>query len=257
MRMNRGQRLRRCPAGTLGCLLIALLAACAAPRYGEKTAVPPYKRGERPYSVNGVRYQPLASHDGFQQEGTASCYGADFHGRPTSSGEPFDMNAMTAAHKTLPLGVYVRVRHRRSDREVVVRINDRGPFVGDRIIDLSEGAAKQLGMLQEGLAPVTVTALGYRTVERDGTTSYRGPDSYDRGVFALQVGAFRSRDNADRLARELRRTAAEADVREGLVAGTRYFRVWVGRYSSLKTAQANQERQRDGRFPGCFVVARD
>jgi rare lipoprotein A len=244
-------------AGALTCLLIPLLASCAGRQRTEQAPSPPYKRGERPYSVNGIRYEPLASHKGFQQEGIASSYGADFHGRTTSSGEPFDMNAMTAAHKTLPLGVYVRVRHKRSDREVEVRINDRGPFVGDRIIDLSEAAAEKLGMLHEGLAPVRVTALGYRSLDRNGTPTYRGPESYDRGDFTLQVGAFRSRDNADRLARELRRDFTDADVREGLVSGTRFFRVRVGRYASLKTAMASQQQHRGRRFPGCFVVARD
>src|SRR5450631_2742790 len=103
---------------------------------------------QKPYTINGKRYEPLSSHLGFEQEGIASSYGREFHGRTTSNGEPFDMHAMTAAHKTLPLGVYVRVVHQRSGKSIVVRINDRGPFVRDRIIDLSEGAADKLGILQ-------------------------------------------------------------------------------------------------------------
>ena len=95
MDTRRHPRLRL--AGALTCLLIPLLAACAGHQRPAQPPSPPYKRGARPYSVNGIRYEPLASHKGFQQEGIASSYGADFHGRATSSGEPFDMNAMTAA----------------------------------------------------------------------------------------------------------------------------------------------------------------
>ncbi len=90
--------------------------------------------------------------------GMASWYGQKFHGRRTASGEPFDMNALTAAHKTLPFGTQVRVRHARTGREVVVRINDRGPHVGGRIIDLSHAAAAAIGLVQTGVAPVVVLA---------------------------------------------------------------------------------------------------
>lgn len=238
-------------------LLAVLLAACATTRRAEFPATRPTGRGQKPYLVNGVRYEPLSTHVGFEQEGIASSYGSDFHGRPTSSGELFDMNAMTAAHKTLPLGVYVRVRDARNGREVVVRINDRGPFVGERIIDLSEGAARRLGILEEGLAPVRVTALGYLARNGSGKPTFRAPDSYDRGSFALQVAAFTSRDNALRLAAQLRRGHEAADIRESQVAGRTFYRVRLGRYGSLGEAQASQNRQRADRFPGCFVVALD
>jgi rare lipoprotein A len=212
---------------------------------------------QRPYTVNGKRYEPLSSHQGFEQEGIASSYGREFHGRTTSNGEQFDMNAMTAAHKTLPMGVYVRVRHRRSGKEVVVRINDRGPFVGDRIIDLSEAAADRLGMLQEGVAPVKVTALGYMADRQSGSSGYRQPENYDAGTFSLQVAAFTIRSNAYRYADELRKRYANADVQEALVSGKTYYRVRLGRYSSLRSAQAGQELYERSGFAGCFVVAVD
>jgi rare lipoprotein A len=210
---------------------------------------------QKPYTINGKRYEPLSSHQGFEQEGIASSYGREFHGRYTSSGELFDMNAMTAAHTTLPLGVYVRVQHRRSGKEVVVRINDRGPFVGDRIIDLSETAAERLGMLQEGLAPVKITALGYGG--QTGSSGYRQPASYDAGTFSLQVAAFTIRDNAIRYAGELRKRFGTADVQEALVNGKTYYRVRLGRYSSLSSAQAGREQFGRSGFAGCFVVAVD
>jgi rare lipoprotein A len=212
---------------------------------------------QRPYSVNGKRYEPLSSHQGFEQEGIASSYGREFHGRTTSNGEQFDMYAMTAAHKTLPLGVYVRVQHKRNGKEVVVRINDRGPFVGDRIIDLSESAAERLVMLQDGLAPVKVTALGYRADGQASSSGYRQPASYDSGAFSLQVAAFANRDNAYRYADELRKKFGSADVQEAEVHRKKFYRVRLGRYSSLLKAQAGQEQYGRRGFPGCFVVAVD
>ena len=152
------------------------------------------------------------------------------------------MNAMTAAHKTLPMGVYVRIQHKRNGKEVVVRINDRGPFVGDRIIDLSESAAEQLGMLREGVAPVKVTALGYRADGQSGSSGYRQPASYDAGTFSLQVAAFIIKDNAIRYAADLRKRFGTAEVQEALVNGKTYYRVRVGRYNSLSSAQMGQKQ---------------
>lgn len=167
------------------------------------------------------------------------------------------MYAMTAAHKTLPLGVYVRVVHQRSGKSVVVRINDRGPFVRDRIIDLSEGAAATLGILQEGLAPVRVTALGYKPDGQRAPGTYRAPESYDFGSFMLQVGAFSVKGNASRYADDLRRKYGAADIQETMVKGTTIYRVRLGRYTSLKAAQNAQEQFKSMGFTGCFVVAVD
>ncbi|MFO1427246.1 MAG: septal ring lytic transglycosylase RlpA family protein [Steroidobacteraceae bacterium] len=111
------------------------------------------------YEVFGKRYYVLATSEGYVERGTASWYGPGFHAERTSSGEPYDMYAMTAAHKTLPIPVYARVTNLRNGRSVVVRINDRGPFVGDRIIDLSYTAAWKLDMLREGTAPVELRVL--------------------------------------------------------------------------------------------------
>lgn len=215
------------------------------------------KPTQKPYTVDGKRYEPLSSHEGFEQEGLASSYGHEFNGRKTSNGEIFDMNAMTAAHKTLPMGVYVRVQHKRNGKEVIVRINDRGPFVRDRIIDLSETAAGRLGFLQEGLAPVKITALGYRADGVGGTGSYRPPTSYDTGTFSIQVGAFNIKANAYRYSDELKRKFGVADVQEAVVNGIKFYRVRVGRYASLRVSQAAQEQYERKGFSGCFVVAVD
>jgi len=242
-------------------LLSLLTAACATKQRAyspqDQTTSSRKKPGQKPYTIAGKRYEPLSSHEGFVQEGIASSYGRDFHGRKTSNGESFDMNAMTAAHKTLPLGVYVKVRHKRSGREVVVRINDRGPFVGGRIIDLSEEAARRLEMIQEGVTAVKVTALGYKTDHASGEAQYRAPASYDSGNFALQVIALKNRMNAYRYADELKRKYGAADVQEATVEGSVFYRVRLGHYTSLRAVQSAQESLERKGFPGNFVVAVD
>ncbi|MBV7433462.1 septal ring lytic transglycosylase RlpA family protein [Cardiobacteriaceae bacterium TAE3-ERU3] len=111
------------------------------------------------YTVRGKRYTTLADSDGFVQTGRASWYGKRFHGRKTASGERFDMNALTAAHKELPLGTKIEVINNSNGKSVVVTVNDRGPFHGNRVLDLSREAARQLGVIQKGTANVTIRAL--------------------------------------------------------------------------------------------------
>lgn len=244
----------------LKCLLASLLVtwflcACSGPRPrvydssdGRKARV-----GQKPYVVNGERYEPLPSHKGFVQDGLASWYGADFHGKPTSNGETYDMYAMTAAHKTLPLGVNVLARNKRNGKEVVIRINDRGPFVKDRIIDLSYTAAQQLGFSDAGIVPVHIEALGYG----DGPGDYRSPSSYDSGNYAIQVAAFANGDNAQRLVSEMKKQHGTAGIQDTVVNGSRFFRVRVGRYGSLQRAEAaRKDFERNG-YAGSFVVALD
>ena len=155
------------------------VAGCASPRVNDgpprgsvpstqlpADAVPkkePRSRYGNPpvYEVFGKRYRVMESSYGYQERGVASWYGKKFHGRKTSSQEPYDMYAMTAAHKSLPLPTYVRVRNLRNDKSIVVRVNDRGPFVDNRIIDLSYSAAAKLDMIRDGTSLVEVTALSY------------------------------------------------------------------------------------------------
>lgn len=214
------------------------------------------KGWEKPYEVDGKRYDPLRDHQGFSQRGIASWYGRKFHGRKTSNGEIYDMYALTAAHKTLPLGVYVRVTHLQNGRSVVVRVNDRGPFVAGRIIDLSYAAANRLGMADAGTAKVQVQALGYRQSDQ-GVVTYRQPSSYDIGSFAVQIGAFSVRENAYRLAGQMRSRYGKAEVQAAQVNGQQMYRVRVGHYRSLERAkQAAQDFSLSG-FGGSFVVAFD
>ncbi len=148
----------------------------------------------RPYTVRGVRYYPTVVSVGDEFRGNASWYGPNFHGKLTSSGEIYNMHTMTAAHKTLPMNTIVRVTNRRNGLSVIVRINDRGPFVATRIIDLSNAAAKKIQMIGTGTAPVTLEVLGFKTKgEKSIPTKKemkRTSQSKSTGNFALQIGSF-------------------------------------------------------------------
>lgn len=218
---------RRCAAGvSLPAVFAALLlAACApvAPRDGAPAGPTPTSRqlpadpvpmaeprsryGNGPvYEVFGQRYEVLDSSQGYQAQGVASWYGKKFHGRLTASREPYDMYAMTAAHKSLPIPSYVEVRNLKNNRRVVVRVNDRGPFVDNRIIDLSYAAAIKLDMVRDGTGLVEVTALNsVATQARDNPVSGQSepPPTANAGIY-VQVGAFGDRDNAERRFRLLK-----------------------------------------------------
>jgi rare lipoprotein A len=169
---------------------------------------PRSKYGNGPvYEVLGKRYQVMGSSTGYRERGVASWYGRKFHGNLTSNREKYDMYEMTAAHKTLPLPTYVRVRNLRNNRSVIVRVNDRGPFVHNRIIDLSYAAALKLDMIRDGTSLVEVTAINFD--EPSGDRPVRkaappappqpsaGPAAKTNRIF-VQVGAFGDRANAER-----------------------------------------------------------
>ncbi len=189
--------------------------------------VEPIRNGggtSKPYTVLGRAYQPITDDRPFRESGIASWYGRKFHSASTASGEPYDMYAMTAAHKTLPLPSYVRVRNPANGREVIVRVNDRGPFVDGRIIDLSYTAALKLDLLR-GVAPVEIERITNEDIRtgawrRDAGTAYASaappaptarstaaPSSTAAAAtgFWVQLGAFRERDGAETLLGEAAR----------------------------------------------------
>ncbi|MDR2422501.1 MAG: septal ring lytic transglycosylase RlpA family protein [Deltaproteobacteria bacterium] len=133
--------------------LAFLASACGVVSYGG----PP--RSGKSYVINGKRYYILATANGYKEKGLASWYGDPFHGRRTASGEIYDKNELSAAHKTLPLRTWVEVKNLKNNKTMYLRINDRGPFISGRIIDLSQAAAIELGVYRPGVAPVMVTAV--------------------------------------------------------------------------------------------------
>jgi rare lipoprotein A len=243
----------------VGCALL-LCTACGGgyqTRVLESPSTVGLKPHQKPYTVNGQRYQPLASHLDFVQQGLASWYGRKFHGRKTSNGETYNMYAMTAAHKTLPLGTSVRVHNLANGRQTVVRINDRGPFVQGRIIDLSYAAADKLGVVGPGTAPVKIVALGYQEQDAAGRTVYRSIAKDPVKSYAVQVASFSSDANAQRLAAELSNRFGSASVCPSLINGSNYFRVQVGQYSSLDAAESAKLSIEGHGFNNCFVVAKE
>ncbi len=239
-------------------LLTLLLASCGGHRSRviETAENRELKGWQKPYEVDGQRYQPLRNHQGFSQRGVASWYGKKFHGRLTSNGEIYNMYAMTAAHKTLPLGVEVKVTNQRNGKSVLVRINDRGPFVAGRIIDLSYAAAQKLDIVAQGTAPVRIVALGYPHREGEKNT-YSAPLNYDAGSYAVQVGAFSQAENAKRLAGRLRSRYGRSGVSFTDTDGRSLYRVRVGGYPSLRAAESAKDQLRKNGFPGAFVIAYD
>lgn len=241
--------LRRLAA--LGCALQALsLAGCfsTAPRPRPADTAPPAdivpappaaagevipraeprsRQGNPPfYTVFGKRYYVLSSGTGYLERGVASWYGPGFHRVRTSNGETYDMYGMTAAHKTLPLPAYVSVTNLQNGRSVVVRVNDRGPFVGNRIIDLSYTAALKLDMLHNGTAMVEV-----RSLEPAATGAPAQPPAVAAvgAPLFVQAGAFSDPNNAERLAQKLRGGRyGTVFVRDNEIAGRRMYRVRIG-----------------------------
>lgn len=156
------------------------------------------------YVVFGKRYYVLDSADGYAEKGIASWYGPDFHGKRTSSGEVYNMHAMTAAHKTLPIPVRVKVTNLNNGKSVIVKVNDRGPFSKGRIIDLSFAAAKKLDVVGPGTAPVEVVALTGQSTKRSvvRTIPLQSESAFGGDIY-IQLGAFSSEINAINLRNDL------------------------------------------------------
>lgn len=180
--------------------------------------------------ASAPRYQYVPKGKGVM---VASWYGPKFHGRKTASGEIFDMYKFTAAHKTLPFGTRLRVTNPENGRSVVVKINDRGPFVRGRDIDLSYAAARKIGLLQKGTSRVYVEFLG-RDYDYVKTVKYAVNGV---GPYTIQVGSFREKENAWRLKRALSYSYRHVQVIKKRIKGVVFYRVLVGRFSSLSEAE--------------------
>ena len=212
----------------------------------------------KPYEVFGVRYLPFTDYTPYRKRGTASWYGKRYHGNKTSSGEVYDMYAMSAAHTVLPIPSYARVTRVDDGRSIIVRVNDRGPFLNERIIDLSYTAARKLGIVATGVGEVMVEALlpeegtmlakaesQPRTAQSDAGKEVEGSATEAAGTHFLQLGAFSSPDNAARFASSVNlpggMTVNEVSVKEG--GGL--SRVLIGPYPSKFQAERDLDRLHD------------
>jgi rare lipoprotein A len=216
-------------------------SAAPAESAGGATNPPPAAAAARPGKHS--KTPPAPAPVGYSEEGNASWYGLPFNGRRASNGEIYDMNKLTAAHRTLPFETVVRVTNLSNGKITTVRITDRGPFVDNRIIDLSQAAAREIESIGPGVVPVRLEVLGNVDVSA--------------GFFTVQVGAFRERANAERLRERLSASYSPIFIQQIEAAQNSFYRVRVGKISGEEAAQqyADQLRSKEGFTP--FVVRLD
>ena len=253
-------------------LVIFFFTSCGKPRITRRPAkrpesppsrilfyqpVPPAT--QRPYKINGRTYYPLPYSHGFSQEGIASWYGRKFHGRKQSNGEIYDKYVLTAANNTLPMIRYVLLKNLEKGYQPMVRINDRGPFVSGRIIDLTLIGAKKLDMLKKGTAKVRITAMGEAASYREGgkiVKKFLPHKDFQTGEFYVQIGSFTNRANAKRLKDTMYDQDHKTVVRMYDRGDKIFYRVRVEAGNSLADAERMKRVLNRAGFEGSFVVAR-
>ena len=215
------------------------------------------KTGNKPYKVLGRWYHPISSAEGYRQRGIASWYGRKFHGRRTSSGETYDMYAVTAAHTTLPLPSYAEVINLENGRRVVVKVNDRGPFLHNRLIDLSYAAAIKLDIVGSGTGLVEVVAIGHGVPGQTALTAsvstpiqkrvdYIGPDKNRDTIIFAQLGAFAIKQNASFLQLRLASDGFDGiQIHRTGDQSTLLYRVRLGPFNSVEQADQIAKRLDD------------
>jgi len=246
------------------------------------------KATQRPYRIKGITYYPIPSAQGYVERGLASWYGNPFHGRKTSNGETYNMYGDTAAHKTLPMNTMLLVKNLENGRSTVVRVNDRGPFVEDRILDLSYTKAKELGVVRKGTARVEIIAMAEGEDEAPKTMIATRPSGieqggvqpsgkpvpqasalikkaphkvapipdFDRGNFYVQVGAFVQIENARSLARTFAKRGRDVVIQQYPAAGMNLYRVLIFASHSLAKAKQYERRMEAEGFHHALVLAR-
>jgi len=243
-------------------IVLLLLSGCTQKDYVEPTYstdhVPHYYDPSsekklpatmRSYEVFGKRYYPTVVNVGEIFNGRASWYGPNFNGKLTSNGETYDMYDFTAAHKTLPMNTVLRVTNKSNDRSVVVRINDRGPFVNNRIIDLSKAAATKIDMIGVGTAPVTLEVLGFDSRK----LGYGAISSKTIGSFYVQIGAFRKMSGAQTYKRRYMNVLGRYNsiIKTFQIEGEPLHRVWLKGFESEEEARDFIAR---GQFQYAFIT---
>lgn len=218
---------------------------------------------QRPYVIGGRTYYPIPSSQGYIEKGIASWYGKKFHGRKTANGETYNMYGHTAAHKTLPMNTMLLVKNLSNGKSTVVRINDRGPFIRNRIIDLTHTAATELDIIRNGTAKVEIVAMG----EEKKKPANQKPDSsqtrklvhqdFDKGKFYIQIGAFEYKEKAKKLARIFADKGQDVIIQQFPAAGISLYRVMVYSGTSLKKAKIYEAFLEKNGFPNALVIARD
>lgn len=213
----------------------------------------------KPYEIRGIKYYPTVVNVGDILHGNASWYGPDFHGKSTSNGETYNMYDMTAAHKTLPMNTIVKVTNKNNGKSTVVRINDRGPFVETRIIDLSNTAARNIDMVGVGTAPVKVEILGFHSRERRDIPLLKDlkdtPQDQLIDGFALQIGSFARFEGAVATQKKYNNIDGyKTIIKDVETSNGRLFRVWL---KGFRSEQEARDYKALGNFQGSFIVRED
>ncbi len=211
---------------------------------------------QNPYRIKNTTYYPIPSSSGYVETGIASWYGADFHGRPTSNGETYNMYQPTAAHKLLPMNTMLLVANLENGYETIVRINDRGPFIRGRIIDLSYDAARKLNLLDNGTAKVKITALAPGHKSLDGERIYMTKINFTKGEYYVQIGSFRSKGNALHLQRRFTDAGHTTVIQKYFHPDSIFYRVQVYVGTHLHGAKRAEKTLLKNGYKGAFVIAR-
>ena len=208
----------------------------------------------KPYKVFGKWYYPIKHAAGFSEKGIASWYGKDFHGKKTANGEIYNMYGMTAAHKILPLGTIVRVKNHVNGKIITVRINDRGPFIDNRIIDLSYTAATKLDIVKHGTAPVSIQVVSNHTQpsqQNDLTISKK----QNKKCYAVQVGAFQSKENAEKMHQTISSIFHDTYLKIDSNNQKTLYRVYVGKCLHPKAAVHYEKKLAMNGFADAFITS--
>ena len=238
---------------------------------------------QRPYEINGITYHPIPSAQGYAEQGLSSWYGEPFHGRKTSNGEIYDMYGDTADHKTLPMHTVLLVKNLENGKSTVVRINDRGPFVQERILDLTYAKAKELNIVGKGTAKVEIIAMAedeepptavastppMKSPQKPATATtkptavkvkpphVKAPTKdFDKGNFYVQVGAFVKIENARLLAKAFAKRGRDVIIQQYPAAGMNLYRVMIFASTSLAEAKNYQQQMVTEGFRYALLLAR-
>lgn len=214
----------------------------------DKTIKKGAKATMKPYTINGKTYYPSIVEIGEKAEGIASWYGPGFHGKKTSSGEIYDQNSLTAAHKTLPMNTILKVTNLKNNKEVIVRVNDRGPFVANRIIDLSNAAAYTIDMVNDGTAPVKLEVIGFGN-KASGNVVVNN-NNYEGGKFMVQIGAFKNKTGAQNFALKYKNYKTYSSLVQSSATDD-LNRVFITGFRSEEEAR---DFAQNGEFAGAFIV---
>jgi rare lipoprotein A len=213
----------------------------------------------RPYVIRGIKYYPTVVSVGDRFQGRASWYGPTFHGKHTSNGEIYNMYDMTAAHKTLPMNTIVKVTNQTNGKSIVVRMNDRGPFVDNRIIDLSKTGASKIDMIAAGTAPVSLEILGFETKGKKKIPSQKElkelPQNEIVSEFALQIASFSKIEGALKMQEMHDKTDGyRTIIKDVETEKGRIFKVWL---KGFKSEQEARDYKEQGHFKNAFIVKED